>query len=105
CRTPLPCPATGGANVAPCRARTAPAQPAGRGGVPATIPYQGIVRAGMKPGAAVIRDVAIGLPIAGAVGAWVPSTFWQHLFLTGIRWPPSCGGAHRPGDLGAQLRL
>ena len=37
----------------------------------------------MKPGAAVIRDVAIGLPIAGAVGAWVPSTFWQHLFLTG----------------------
>ena len=32
--------------------------------------------------AAVIRDVAIGLLIAGAVGAWVPDTFWQHLFLT-----------------------
>ena len=33
--------------------------------------------------AAVIRDVVIGLLIAGAVGAWVPDTFWQHLFLTG----------------------
>jgi uncharacterized protein len=31
--------------------------------------------------AAVIRDVAIGLVIAGAVGAWVPDSFWQHLFL------------------------
>src|SRR4029078_5065702 len=33
--------------------------------------------------AAVIRDVVIGLLIAGAVGAGVPDTFWQHLFLTG----------------------
>ena len=33
--------------------------------------------------AAVIRDVVIGLLIAGAVSAWVPETFWQHLFLTG----------------------
>jgi uncharacterized protein len=33
--------------------------------------------------AAVIRDVVIGLLIAGAVGAWVPAAFWQHLFLTG----------------------
>jgi len=33
--------------------------------------------------AAVIRDVVLGLLIAGAVGAWVPETFWQHLFLTG----------------------
>ncbi len=33
--------------------------------------------------AAVIRDIAIGLLIAGAVGAWVPDTFWQRLFLTG----------------------
>lgn len=32
--------------------------------------------------AAVLRDVVIGLLIAGAVGAWVPETFWQHLFLT-----------------------
>ena len=33
--------------------------------------------------AAVIRDVAAGLLIAGAIGAWVPNTFWRHLFLTG----------------------
>ncbi len=32
--------------------------------------------------AAVIRDVALGLLIAGAIGAWVPNSFWQHLFLT-----------------------
>jgi uncharacterized protein len=31
---------------------------------------------------AVIRDIAIGLLIAGAAGAWVPESFWQHLFLT-----------------------
>jgi uncharacterized protein len=37
----------------------------------------------VKEWAAVIRDVVIGLLIAGAIGAWVPSTFWQHLFLTG----------------------
>jgi uncharacterized membrane protein YraQ (UPF0718 family) len=33
--------------------------------------------------AAVIRDIVIGLLIAGAVGAWVPDGFWRHLFLTG----------------------
>ena len=33
--------------------------------------------------AAVIRDIAVGLLIAGAVAAWVPISFWQHLFLTG----------------------
>src|SRR5579859_6842406 len=33
--------------------------------------------------AAVIRDIVIGLLIAGAVGAWVPDSFWRHLFLTG----------------------
>lgn len=32
--------------------------------------------------AAVIKDVVGGLLIAGAVGAWVPSTFWQQFFLT-----------------------
>src|SRR5229473_3804671 len=43
--------------------------------------------------AAVIRDVVIGLLIAGAIGAWVPSTFWQHLFLTG---DPLAGGLWGP---------
>src|SRR5260370_30073218 len=33
--------------------------------------------------AAVIRDIAAGLLIAGALGAWVPDSFWRHLFLTG----------------------
>ena len=30
-----------------------------------------------------LRDVVVGLLIAGALGAWVPDAFWQHLFLTG----------------------
>ncbi len=33
--------------------------------------------------AAVIRDIIGGLLIAGAVAAWVPDSFWGHLFLTG----------------------
>jgi uncharacterized protein len=33
--------------------------------------------------AAVVRDIAAGLLIAGAVAAWVPDTFWRHLFLVG----------------------
>jgi len=33
--------------------------------------------------AAVIRDIVIGLLVAGAAGAWVPDTFWRHLFLAG----------------------
>jgi uncharacterized membrane protein YraQ (UPF0718 family) len=33
--------------------------------------------------AAVIRDIIVGLLIAGAVAAWVPDAFWHHLFLTG----------------------
>jgi uncharacterized membrane protein YraQ (UPF0718 family) len=32
--------------------------------------------------AAVLRDIVIGLLIAGAVAAWVPETFWQRFFLT-----------------------
>jgi uncharacterized membrane protein YraQ (UPF0718 family) len=33
--------------------------------------------------AAVLRDIVIGLLLAGALGAWVPDSFWRHLFLTG----------------------
>jgi uncharacterized membrane protein YraQ (UPF0718 family) len=33
--------------------------------------------------AAVLRDIVAGLLIAGALAAWVPDTFWQHLFFTG----------------------
>ncbi|MGH3673729.1 MAG: permease, partial [Pseudonocardiaceae bacterium] len=32
--------------------------------------------------AAIWKDLVGGLLIAGAIGAWVPHTFWQHLFLT-----------------------
>jgi uncharacterized membrane protein YraQ (UPF0718 family) len=33
--------------------------------------------------AAIIRDLALGLLIAGMAGAWIPDSFWQNLFLTG----------------------
>jgi uncharacterized membrane protein YraQ (UPF0718 family) len=33
--------------------------------------------------AAVLRDLVIGLVIAGCAAAWVPDTFWQQLFFTG----------------------
>jgi uncharacterized membrane protein YraQ (UPF0718 family) len=33
--------------------------------------------------AAVLRDIVVGLLIAGALGAWVPDSFWQSLFFTG----------------------
>jgi uncharacterized protein len=33
--------------------------------------------------AAVLRDIVLGLLIAGALGAWVPDHFWQSLFFTG----------------------
>jgi uncharacterized membrane protein YraQ (UPF0718 family) len=33
--------------------------------------------------AAILRDLVIGLLIAGAAAAWVPDSFWQHLFFSG----------------------
>ncbi len=33
--------------------------------------------------ASVIRDIVAGLLIAGAIAAWVPDSFWGHLFLSG----------------------
>ena len=33
--------------------------------------------------AAVLRDIVLGLLIAGALAAWVPDSFWQSLFFTG----------------------
>jgi uncharacterized protein len=46
--------------------------------------------------AAVIRDVVIGLLIAGAVAAWVPDSFWVHFFavhhpLLSRLWGPLIG--------------
>jgi uncharacterized membrane protein YraQ (UPF0718 family) len=31
--------------------------------------------------AAVVRDLVVGLLIAGCAAAWIPDTFWQHLFF------------------------
>jgi uncharacterized membrane protein YraQ (UPF0718 family) len=33
--------------------------------------------------AAILRDLVVGLLIAGAVAAWVPASFWRHFFLAG----------------------
>jgi len=33
--------------------------------------------------ASVIFDIALGLVIAGCLAAWVPDSFWRHLFFTG----------------------
>ena len=33
--------------------------------------------------AAILRDLAIGLLIAGAAAAWIPDSFWQRLFFSG----------------------
>src|ERR1700742_3509663 len=30
--------------------------------------------------AAILRDLVVGLLIAGAIAAWVPESFWQHFF-------------------------
>ena len=46
--------------------------------------------------AAILRDLLIGLLIAGAIGAWVPSSFWSSFFLSddptlAIIWGPIIG--------------
>jgi uncharacterized protein len=33
--------------------------------------------------AAIIRDIVVGLLIAGCIGAWVPNSFWRGFFLLG----------------------
>ncbi|MFV8316607.1 permease [Mycobacterium sp. 23] len=45
---------------------------------------------------AILRDLVIGLLIAGAIAAWVPETFWQEFFLTNhptwsVVWGPIVG--------------
>ena len=56
--------------------------------------------------AAILRDLVIGLLIAGAIAAWVPADFWRAFFLTGhpvaaAIWGPLVG----PGGGDAELRL
>jgi uncharacterized protein len=45
---------------------------------------------------AILRDLILGLFIAGAIAAWVPETFWQKFFLTdhpgwAVAWGPIVG--------------
>ena len=45
---------------------------------------------------AILRDLILGLFIAGAIAAWVPETFWQEFFLTdhpgwAVSWGPIVG--------------
>jgi uncharacterized membrane protein YraQ (UPF0718 family) len=46
--------------------------------------------------AAILRDLVLGLVIAGAIAAWVPDSFWQNFFLTAhhtllVLWGPIIG--------------
>ena len=46
--------------------------------------------------AAILRDLVLGLLIAGAIAAWVPDSFWHNFFLTGhptlsVLWGPIVG--------------
>jgi uncharacterized protein len=45
---------------------------------------------------AILRDLIVGLLIAGAIGAWVPESFWQHFFFVNhpvlsMLWGPLVG--------------
>jgi uncharacterized membrane protein YraQ (UPF0718 family) len=46
--------------------------------------------------AAILRDLVLGLLIAGAIAAWIPETFWQHFFFVenpglSVLWGPIVG--------------
>jgi uncharacterized protein len=44
--------------------------------------------------AAIIRDLVIGLLVAGAIAAWVPDSFWQAFFFAGHPLAAKLGGPH-----------
>jgi len=45
--------------------------------------YTSVAHVFVMEWAAIIRDLAVGLLIAGAIAAWVPDEFWQAFFFTG----------------------
>jgi uncharacterized protein len=45
--------------------------------------YTSVAHVFVMEWAAIIRDLVIGLLIAGAIAAWVPDSFWQSFFITG----------------------
>jgi uncharacterized membrane protein YraQ (UPF0718 family) len=44
--------------------------------------YTSVAHVFVMEWAAILRDLVIGLLIAGAIAAWVPDSFWNSLFLT-----------------------
>lgn len=44
--------------------------------------YTAVAHVFVMEWAAILRDLIIGLLVAGAIGAWVPDSFWQNFFLT-----------------------
>ena len=58
--------------------------------------YTSVAHVFVMEWAAIWRDVVGGLLIAGAIGAWVPDTFWSDVFLTShpgaaVAWGPVVG--------------
>jgi uncharacterized membrane protein YraQ (UPF0718 family) len=45
--------------------------------------YTAVSRVFVMEWAAVLRDIVIGLLVAGAIAAWVPTAFWERFFFTG----------------------
>ena len=45
--------------------------------------YTSVAHVFVMEWAAIIRDLVVGLLIAGAIAAWVPDEFWQAFFFTG----------------------
>jgi uncharacterized membrane protein YraQ (UPF0718 family) len=44
--------------------------------------YTSVAHVFVMEWAAIIRDLVIGLLVAGAIAAWVPDSFWQSFFIT-----------------------
>lgn len=43
--------------------------------------FTAVVHVFVMEWAAILRDIVLGLLIAGAVAAWVPESFWQTFFF------------------------
>jgi uncharacterized protein len=45
--------------------------------------YTSVAHVFVMEWAAIIRDLVVGLLVAGAIAAWVPDSFWRSFFITG----------------------
>jgi hypothetical protein len=59
--------------------------------------YTAVAQVFVMEWAAIIRDLIIGLIVAGAIAAWVPDRFWRFFFFAGHPLAAKVGTAHRPG--------